>query len=374
MAWAASNTPLTVTNRRYFQAPTVVNQPSYDIDYNWLVTKSVADPKSVNVPQGTDASFDYEVRLEALDASTSGFGGTVTVTNPNALDMVATLSAEITGGAGCTVVDADILDVSPNAGLQVNLDNGANVFTYTCPAASLPGGTTATAAWNQAVYPSSDPAETYTRSDAKAFVIDQKVDETTTVTDTFNGGAPQDLGTFNWNTVRASNDPAAHTVVVATYQRDIAGVPGTCTDYPNTARESADDTSDSETVTVCVGANLNVTKDANLGYQRELLWDIAKSGPGTVFVGEDARGQPEDDGGLHHRRHRRRHVRLGLGAHGLDLHRQPERVAGHRRRHRHRRGRHEDDRVHHRRRQPGRGAGERGRPRGHLRLPRSGAG
>ena len=284
------NTPLTVANRRYFQAPTVLNQPSYDIDYNWLVTKAVADPKSVNVPQGNDASFDYEVRLKALDATTSGFGGTVTVTNPNALDMVATLSAEITGGAGCTVVDAANLDVSPNTGLQVNLDNGANVFTYTCPAATLPGGTTATAAWSQSVYPSSNPAETYTRSDAKAFVIDQKVDESTTVHDTFNGGSAENFGTFNWNTVRAADN---HTVVVKTYTRDIAGVPGTCTDYPNKATESADGTEATQSVEVCVGANLDVTKDAHLGFQRELLWDIAKSGPGTVWVGEDEQGDLE---------------------------------------------------------------------------------
>ncbi|GAB3017027.1 hypothetical protein GCM10011376_02980 [Nocardioides flavus (ex Wang et al. 2016)] len=281
------NTPLTVTDRRYFAAPTIVNAPTYDVDYNWLVTKSVAAPKTVNVPEGTPASFDYEVRLEALDPTRSDFGGTVTVTNPNPLPMVGTLSAEITGGAACSI---DAEDQSGAPGLQVDLASGANPLTYTCPTAALPGGTTATVTWAEATYPSSDPAETYTRSDAKAFAIDQRTDETTTVTDTFHGGAAEDLGTFDWSTVRASEDPAAHTVVVDTYSRSIDGVPGECEDYTNTARESADDTSDSETVTVCVGRNLDVTKDANLGYQRELLWDIAKSGPGTVWVGEDENG------------------------------------------------------------------------------------
>lgn len=286
------NTPLTVTDRKYFAAPTIVNAPSHDIDYNWQVVKSVKDPASVDVPQGTDATFEYEVRLKALDPTTSGFGGAVTVTNPNAMDMVSTLSAEITGGAGCTVADAATLDVSGDPGLQVSLDQGANVYAYTCPPAALPGGTTATVTWDRVVYPSSDGAETYSRSDAEPFTIDQKVDETTTVTDVFDGdaGTTKTWGPFDWNTVRASNDPAANTIVVATYTRKVAGVPGECTSYPNTATESADGTSDSESVTVCVGQDLDVTKDATLGYQRELLWDIAKSGPGTVFVGEDEQG------------------------------------------------------------------------------------
>jgi hypothetical protein len=281
------NTPLTVTDRKYFAAPTIVNAPTYDVDYNWQVVKFVTGPKTADVPEGTDATFPYEVRLKALDATRSDFGGTLTVTNSNALPMVGTISAEITGGAACTI---SATDVSGAAGIQVDLASGANPFTYTCPTAALPGGTTATVTWAEATYPSSDAGETYTRSDAKAFTVDQKTDETTTVTDTFDGGAPEDLGTFDWNTVRASNVPTAHTVVVATYSRDIAGVPGTCTDYTDTARESADDTSDSEKVTVCVGRNLDVTKDATLGYQRELLWDIAKSGPGTVWVGEDEQG------------------------------------------------------------------------------------
>ncbi len=283
------NTPLTVVDRKYFAAPTIVNAPSHDIDYNWQVVKSVKDPASVDVPQGTDATFEYEVRLKALDPTTSGFGGTVTVTNPNSLPMVGTLSAQITGGAGCTI---SATDVSGAAGLQVDLASGANPFTYTCPTATLPGGTTATVTWAQATYPSADPAETYSRSDAKAFAIDEKTDETTTVKDVFNGdaGTTKTWGPFDWNAVRASNDPAAGTVVVATYTRNVAGVPGECTSYPNTASESADGTSDSESVTVCVGQDLDVTKDATLGYQRELLWDIAKSGPGTVFVGEDQQG------------------------------------------------------------------------------------
>ena len=84
-----------MTDRKYFAAPTIVNAPTYDVDYNWQVVKFVTGPKTADVPEGTDATFPYEVRLKALDATRSDFGGTLTVTNANALPMVGTISAEI---------------------------------------------------------------------------------------------------------------------------------------------------------------------------------------------------------------------------------------------------------------------------------------
>ena len=289
--------PLTVTNRRWFQAPTILNAPTYDVDREWLVSKAVVGAATKQVPEGTKASFDYEVRLKALDpkaADYSDFGGTITLGNPNTLDMVVTLSAGITGGAACTIDDAATLDVSDAPGIQVDLDPGNNVFTYSCPAAALPGGTTATATWNQALYPQAPGVTGPPVTDAKAFVVDAETDTETTVTDVFNDetAGTKTWGPFTWSTVRASNDPAAHTITVATYSRtDVPGVAGACTDYDNTARESADGTSQTQTVTVCVGQDLNVSKDANLGFQRELLWDIAKRGPGTVFTGQDGDGK-----------------------------------------------------------------------------------
>ncbi|WP_439937470.1 SpaA isopeptide-forming pilin-related protein [Nocardia sp. N13] len=293
----STNTPLTVTNRRWFQAPTILNVPTYDVDREWLVSKAVVGAATKQVPEGTKASFDYEVRLKALDpkaADYSDFGGTITLGNPNTLDMVVTLSAGITGGAACTIDDAATIDVSDAAGTQVDLEPGSNVFTYSCPAATLPGGTTATATWNQALYPQA-PGETGPPvTDAKAFAVDVESDTQTTVTDVFNDEAAgtKTWGPFTWSTVRASSSPAAHTITVASYSRtDVPGVAGACTDYDNTARESADGTSATQTVTVCVGKDLDVTKDANLGYQRELLWDIAKRGPGAVFTGQDGDGK-----------------------------------------------------------------------------------
>ncbi len=168
---------------------------------------------------------------------------------------------------------------------------------YTCAPGPNPpdGSTTATMTWSQVDYPQTVPNPTYERTAQTSylFAINQPpTDLTTTVFDTFNGGSAENLGTFNWIDVwsESNANTPPHTVVVKTYTRNIPGVPGKCTDYPNKATESADGTEANQSVKVCVGADLDVTKTANLGFQREMLWDIAKSGPGTVFTGADGQG------------------------------------------------------------------------------------
>ena len=282
------------TNKLTFRPPTIGNvaTATYDVDHNWVVRKSV-DRTHADIPAGGSAPFEYTVRLEAKDKVISGreLGGTVTIANPNAQAMVGTLSSEVVGGAACTF--PGVADASGAAGLQVSLAPGSHSFVYTCvPAPGADGSTRATLTWDAATYPQADPAATYTRTGvaAYAYAVDQNADQSTTVKDVFAGGGAEDLGTFDWDTVWAA---ANHTVVVKTYTRRIPGVPGTCTDYPNKATESADGTEATQSVEVCVGAALDVTKDAHLGFQRELLWDIAKSGPGTVWVGENSAGDLE---------------------------------------------------------------------------------
>lgn len=289
-----SSGPARVVDRRYFQPPTMTNTPTatYDIDYNWRVLKSV-DRNRADVAAGDTAPFDYTVQLEALAPTTSGheLGGTLDVTNPNSLDMVATIDVGITGGSACTI---DAVDIRPAAGLQVNLDSGGNQFTYTCTPGADPanGSTTANLAWSSTTYPQAPPAGAYEINGPAAgytWTIDESTDASTTVTDTFDGGTPENLGTFDWTTVYGAAD-SNHKVTVATYTRNLGSPAGECRTYPNTARESADETTAGESVTVCSGAVLDVTKDAFLGYQRVLLWDIDKSGPGTVFTGRDDQG------------------------------------------------------------------------------------
>ena len=61
------------------------------------------------------------------------------------------------------------------------------------------------------------------------------------------------------------------------YDRSEPGVGGTCTEYDNTATITETGASDSETVTVCVGLDLTVSKDAAGSYDREYLWEIFKN-------------------------------------------------------------------------------------------------
>ncbi|WP_165820969.1 prealbumin-like fold domain-containing protein [Nocardioides gansuensis] len=292
---------------RIFKPLTITNDPeaTYDVEYDWKVEKSV-DRQSANVPEGTPADFQYTVKLSALSEQKSGFEvhGTVTLGNPNAVGMVATLDTTITGGNACTFVTSladpqPLEDVSSAAGFQVNVPTGSNQYDYVCdpganPAAS--GTSTATASWDAATYPQEGANPSYTRTHAVdyTYTIDQRTDEQVTVTDVFNGQQPgKDLGTFTWDTfVGGGTLPVTKTI--ATYKRTIDGVPGSCTSYPNkvTADENdtTDATDDSETVQVCVGRNLAIDKIATLSYDRVYTWDVAKSGPGTVFTGDDGQG------------------------------------------------------------------------------------
>ncbi|MCD6641042.1 MAG: prealbumin-like fold domain-containing protein [Nocardioides sp.] len=290
----ATGVSVDVVDPMLFAPPTATNEvtATYDVDHNWQVHKSV-DDTAIDVPQGTQATFNYVVELEALPRTESGLelGGTLTVTNPNDHDMMVTVADVVRGDQACTFTGAD---ESAAAGHQVTLDAGANPLAYTCPAGTDTtdaGTSTGTVTWDRDLYPSAGTI-TYpvTASADYTFVVDQSTDWETTVTDTFNGGAPQTLGTWNWGEVWAAD---GHTVEAGSYPRTVPGVPGECTTYRNTAAESADETTDSTSVEVCVGMDLDITKDATLGYHRTYDWLIDKSGPGTVFTGRNAQGELE---------------------------------------------------------------------------------
>jgi hypothetical protein len=80
------------------------------------------------------------------------------------------------------------------------------------------------------------------------YVVDQKTDELTTVSTSTDGTAPVDLGSLDWDDVWAAPD---HRVIVRTSSLALGVADGACDEHANVARESADDTSDSEVVTVC---------------------------------------------------------------------------------------------------------------------------
>ena len=233
-------------------APVVTNtvRATYDVDYAWHVFNAV-DRNRAEAPVGGTATVRYAVGVTALGPpATSGHevAGTLGVTNPGE-PVLAALSAELAGAGACTIAAAD---ESPAAGLQVTLPAGASSFAYTCTPGSNPASpatTTVTVSWDAT--PGQEvarPAGSRSAVAQSAFVVDQKTDELTTVSNAADGAAPVDLGTLDWDDVWAAPD---HRVLVRTSTLELGVGDGPCADHSNVARETADATTDSETVTVC---------------------------------------------------------------------------------------------------------------------------
>ncbi|RYB89501.1 hypothetical protein EUA06_16155 [Nocardioides glacieisoli] len=233
-------------------APVVTNSvaATYDLDHAWQVFNAV-DRNRADAPAGGTATVRYAVGVTALGPpARSGFevAGTVGVTNPGE-PVGATLSAELAGAGACTIAATD---TSPAAGLQVVLPSGASSFAYSCAPGSAPTGpaaTTATVAWDATGQPElARPAGTASAQAQADYAVDQKTDELTTVTTSSDGAAPVVLGTLDWDDVWAAPD---HRVLVRTSSLALGVGSGPCADHTNVAGESADATTDSETVRVC---------------------------------------------------------------------------------------------------------------------------
>lgn len=314
---AGMTTPVrTFKDYRYFPPLSIDNtaDATKAVAYDWDIAKTVVGADTKDVPEGTTATFDYRVTLTAEGPprfSGHEVHGAVTITNPDTntgFSMVATLAVTGAGGAACAVQGATDVDDNAANGLQVTVPTTDLTLGYTCPPGSGPGDTTATITWDSGTYPQNPavfPNPVYTAADTDGYTFEipaaNRTDETVNVTDLFNSlavpGAPTEsgpLGTVTWDPAW-DNGAFPRTVGTYEYSRTVTGVPGTCRTYDNTATATANDTgavdNAGESVTVCVGKDLDVTKTADLGYQRELLWRIAKGGPGTVFTGADADGK-----------------------------------------------------------------------------------
>jgi hypothetical protein len=233
-------------------SPVVTNTvtATYDVDYAWQVFNAV-DRNRAEAPAGGTATVRYAVGVTALGPpARSGFEvrGTLGVTNPGD-PVLADLSAELAGAGPCTIAAAD---ESPAAGLQVTLPSGPSAFAYSCSPGNAPSGpaaTTVTVSW--AATPEQELARPAGSSSAAAqadYVVDQKTDELTTVSNASDGAAAVALGTLDWDDVWAAPD---HRVLVRTSSLALGVGDGPCADHANVAHESADATTDSETVTVC---------------------------------------------------------------------------------------------------------------------------
>lgn len=251
---AALGVPHAATAAAAGDAPVVTNTVSatYDVDHAWQVFNAV-DRNRANAAVGGTASVKYAVGVTALGSpARSGLevSGTLGVTNPDEQALAVELSAALAGAGTCTIAAPD---ESPAPGLQVTLPPGLSSFAYTCAPGSAPADsatTTVTVSWQaSAVEQQAARAAGSTSAVAQsAYVVDQRTDELTTVTSSLDGSSPVGLGTYDWDDVWAAPD---HRVVVQVSSLALAPGDGACADHTAVARESADATTDTETVTVC---------------------------------------------------------------------------------------------------------------------------
>jgi hypothetical protein len=239
--------------------------PSFTRKFTWGISKSV-DKTKIDIAKGGSATFNYTVNVTHDSGKDSGWQvtGTITVSNPNGFDVTGVNVTDdgVTNGGSCNLTtNGTNLTVHANSSVQVSYS-----CTYGSTPSSNSGTNKATATWPN--IGSLNTSATDTATFDFGSVSPNVVDGCVTVTDTFKGN----LGMV------CSTDPSPTTF---TYSRTESGSPGTCTDYANTATFTTDTTkttgSDSKTVTVCIGADLTVSKTANPTFTRTFKWGITKS-------------------------------------------------------------------------------------------------
>ena len=233
---------------------------TFDRTYKWLIDKSVDDTR-IEIAEGGTATFNYLVKVTPNGYTDSNWtlAGKITVTNPNDWEAITADVTDVYNGGVCTVSGGTAVVVP--AGKSVLLD-------YSCAFASQPlykGINTATATWDKAAY----FTPTGTASGTADVTIGLKGETNRTVTvidDKTNPASPVTLGTSDYYT-----GPFEYK-----YALQKQGVAGTCTNYTNTAVIDETRQSDFQTVTVCVGKDLTVTKTAAGSFNRTYLWKISK--------------------------------------------------------------------------------------------------
>lgn len=249
---------------------------TFNREYLWDISKAV-DNTQINIANGSTATFNYTVNVAQTGFTDSGWvlGGTITVSNPNDWeDITATItdSVDIGDDVVCTVED----------GVGVVILAGKSVErTYTCTFASKPGYTgtnTATATWDKAAYFTPNNSE----SGAAEISLEQvgAQNKVITVIDPLNGEDP--LGTLT------ATDAEPFASAEYEYSHGFAGIPGTCTDFDNTATIVETKQSADQSVKVCVGLNLTVSKTATPSFTRTWGWTITKGNDATynMFAGD----------------------------------------------------------------------------------------
>ncbi|GAA1405771.1 hypothetical protein GCM10009614_04170 [Glutamicibacter uratoxydans] len=245
---------------------------SYERDYDWSIDKQVDKTRFTVAGNGqVTAHYTVTATPSGPQDSAKSVSGSITINNPNT--MVGELTATVEDiidvpGAACAINGTDA--AADAAGFQVVLeDGGSAILDYDC---LIPAGTdiagsytnTAKVTWGKDREASAPVEFTFTEvktTDAEVQVLDDKTVE----------GDSMVLGT-----AKVSTQPN-----VFSYDLQLSGVAGTCTDYTNTAvvQESTaqgDENSASATTTVCAGADLSVLKNVVTSFDRSYLWNVDK--------------------------------------------------------------------------------------------------
>jgi len=254
--------PLTVTKTA---------APEFSRTFTWGISKSV-DNSEIDIADGGLAKFNYAVEVTHDVGTDSGWQvtGTITVTNPNVAAVSNVNVADSINDANAICVVTDGLGATIPA-------SGSSNFPYTCTYSAAPttsSKNTATATWLEQQLSNGATLYGGSASGTADFAFTTPttiVDGSVTVTDTLDGTTTT-LGTVS------HTDPSP---TWFTYSHEFSGVGGTCTNYDNTAAFTTDTTgktgSASQSVKVCVGVDLKVSKTATPYFTRTYLWSISKS-------------------------------------------------------------------------------------------------
>jgi hypothetical protein len=252
--------------------------PTFDREYKWTIKKEV-DHLTINEASGGSATFNYTVTVSHDDGTDKNWqvNGKITVNNSNAdpVTGVDVTDAVNDPNATCTVTGGTGLTIGGGGSVAV-----AYACTYSSAPANPTETNTATITW-----PTQDlsdgPLAAGTASFALLFSFPTSpnpIDGCVTVSDPNAPANP--LGTA---CVDTDTNPKAFT-----YAHTFSGDPGgTCTSHDNTAtftaKTSGATASASQTVKVCVGKDLTVSKTATPAFTRTYNWSLSKNVDKTLI-------------------------------------------------------------------------------------------
>ncbi len=234
--------------------------------YKWGVSKS-ATPTESSSASGS-AAYKYKVSVTHDGGTDSAWivTGTITVTNPNNWESVTLtgVSDEVSNGGSCHITSGNAKATIP-AGGKAEL---AYECTYAHAPTSYSFTNTAAATWEKSAASTSE-ASASTSAPASFTSPAKVVDGSVTVKDSIAGT----LGTVTFEEASPKTFEYSH---------EFTGDPaGTCTTHENTAtiktNTTGTESSASQPVKHCVGANLTITNTASPSFTRTYKWGVTKT-------------------------------------------------------------------------------------------------